>query len=66
LSTCFINFFQKNIAEAEIDWEAFEATNLPRFSNGTGLDVILCEKGTIYQPEDGTVLHCLCKKQGSE
>ncbi|MBE5782850.1 MAG: class I SAM-dependent methyltransferase [Clostridiales bacterium] len=47
---------------AEIYWETFEATDLMRFANQAGMDVVLCEKGNIYRPEDGTILHCLCKK----
>ena len=49
-------------ANAEIYWEAFEAPELIRFAEQAGLVVILCEKGKIYKPEDGTVLHCLCRK----
>ena len=49
-------------ANGEIYWETFEASDLTRFAAQAGLDVILCEKGKIYRPEDGTILHCLCKK----
>ena len=49
-------------ANAEIYWEAFEAADLRHFADQAGLQVILCEKGTIYKPEDGTILHCLCRK----
>ena len=49
-------------AGAEIYWETFEAHEMIRFADQAGLDVILCEKGKIYKPEDGTVLHCLCRK----
>ena len=49
-------------ANADIYWETFEAIDLTRFANQAGLDVILCEKGNIYKPEDGTILHCLCRK----
>lgn len=49
-------------AGAEIYWEAFEASEMIRFAERAGFDVILCEKGMIYRPEDGTVLHCLCRK----
>jgi hypothetical protein len=47
---------------AEIYWEAFEASDLIQFASQTGFDVVLCEKGNIYKPEDGTILHCLCRK----
>lgn len=36
--------------------EAFALSDM-RFS------VILCEKGVIYTPEDGSILHCLCKNK---
>jgi len=49
-------------ANAEIYWETFETPEMIRFADRAGLDLILCEKGLIYKPEDGTVLHCLCRK----
>ena len=49
-------------ANADIYWEAFESDDLIQFANRAGMDVILCEKGDIYRPEDGTILHCLCRK----
>ena len=53
-------------AEAEIYWEAFQASELTQVARQAGFDVILCEKGSIYKPEDGTVLHCLCRKQRAD
>ncbi len=50
-------------AGSQIYWEAFEACELTRAARQAGFDVILCEKGSIYKPEDGTILHCLCRKQ---
>ena len=50
-------------ANTEMYWETFEAADLTRFAEQAGLEVVLCEKGKIYKPEDGTILHCLCKKQ---
>ena len=49
-------------ANAEIYWETFEAPEIIRYAEQAGLNVLLCEKGKIYRPEDGTVLHCLCRK----
>ena len=49
-------------AGADIFWETFKAPELVRFAEQAGLEVVLCEKGNIYRPEDGTVLHCLCRK----
>ncbi len=52
-------------ANAEIYWEAYKAADLIHFAKQADLEVILCERGNIYKPEDGTVLHCLCTKYGS-
>lgn len=49
-------------AGSDIYWEAFEISELTQYVQQAGFDVILCEKGSIYKPEDGTVLHCLCRK----
>ena len=49
-------------ANADIYWETFETRDLIRFATESGMEVRLCEKGAIYRPEDGTVLHCLCRK----
>ncbi len=50
-------------AGAQIYWEAFEASELTQTARQAGFEVILCEKGGIYKLEDGTILHCLCRKQ---
>ena len=50
-------------ANADIYWEAFESDDLIQFADQAGMEVILCEKGKIYRPEDGTILHCLCRKR---
>ena len=49
-------------AGSGIYWEAFEAADLIQFAEQAGFEVLLCEKGNIYKPEDGTILHCLCRK----
>lgn len=49
-------------ADSDICWETFEPIELSSFANGAEYTVILCEKGEIYTPEDGTILHCLCRK----
>ena len=48
-------------AKAEIYWEAFETADLMQFANQADMEILLCERGNIYKPEDGTVLHCLCR-----
>ncbi|MBO4783120.1 MAG: class I SAM-dependent methyltransferase, partial [Lachnospiraceae bacterium] len=49
-------------ANAEIYWEAFEEDDLKMFADQAGMDVLVFEKGSIYKLEDGTILHCLCRK----
>ncbi len=53
-------------AGAEIYWETFESPELAQYAGQAGFDVILCEKGSIYKPEDGTILHCLCRKRQAD
>ena len=49
-------------ADTELYWETFETSELAKFAEDAGYTVLLCEKGEIYKPEDGTILHCLCRK----
>lgn len=50
-------------ADAGIYWEAFESRELRAYAENAGYSVMLCERGEIYEPDDGTVLHCLCRKE---
>lgn len=50
-------------ADTEVYWETFEPNELVNFAKNAGYTVMLCEKGEIYIPEDGTILHCLCGKK---
>ena len=47
-------------ADADIYWESFYPDELKSFAEKAGFLVILCEKGVVYNPVDGTILHCLC------
>ncbi len=49
-------------ANAEIYWETFMPEELTRYAEDVGFSIMLCEQGEIYKPEDGIVLHCLCKR----
>ena len=64
-SQCVVgkNFYP--YANAEIYWETFLPHELASFAESAGFSVILCERGEIYKPEDGVVLHCLGKKQAA-
>ena len=48
--------------DTELYWETFESNELLNFAKGAGYTVVVCEKGEIYNKEDGTILHCLCRK----
>ena len=50
-------------ADANIYWESFYPDELKTFAEKAGFSVILCEKGVIYNPADGTILHCLGKNK---
>lgn len=62
----YINFMKDRrfypYADTELYWETFETSELAKFAEDAGYTVLLCEKGEIYKPEDGTILHCLCRK----
>jgi len=49
-------------AGTELYWETFQPEELASYAKYNGYTVMLCEKGEIYVPEDGTILHCLCRK----
>ncbi len=49
-------------ADEEIYWELFLPDELASYAEKAGLSVVLCEQGEIYKPEDGIILHCLCRK----
>lgn len=49
-------------ADTELYWETFQPNELTSFAKNAGYTVMLCEKGEIYIPEDGAILHCLCRK----
>lgn len=47
-------------ANADIHWETFRETDLRAYAKDAGFTVTYCGVGEIYQPEDGTILHCVC------
>lgn len=49
-------------ANSVIYWETFLPEELITYAESVGFMVMLCEQGEIYKPEDGVVLHCLCRK----
>lgn len=54
------NFFP--YTDSEIYWENFLPEEMMTFAEKAGFTIVICERGQIYKPEDGVVLHCVCKK----
>jgi ubiquinone/menaquinone biosynthesis C-methylase UbiE len=50
-------------ADSEIYWENFLPEEIMTFAEQAGFTVVKCERGEIYKPEDGVVLHCVCKRR---
>lgn len=42
--------------------EAFTIDELTHAATKAGLNIIDCQRGSIYTKEDGTILHCECRK----
>ena len=49
-------------ADAQIYWETFLPEELTSYAENAEFSVMFCEQGEIYKPDDGIVLHCLCRK----
>lgn len=48
--------------ERSIYWEAFTLEEMEIYAKTASFEVLLSGEGEIYEPEDGIILHCLCKK----
>lgn len=46
-----------------IYWEAFRISEITSLVEQADMELLFCGKGHIYSKEDGTILHCLCKKE---
>ncbi|ABX42334.1 class I SAM-dependent methyltransferase [Lachnoclostridium phytofermentans] len=46
----------------EIYWETFLPDELSSYAKQNNFTILLSGRGEIYKPEDGVILHCLCKK----
>lgn len=49
-------------AEAGNYWEAFTIPQMKDLAEKAGFEVLDCQKGKVYSEEDGTILHCECRK----
>ncbi|MDD3831324.1 MAG: class I SAM-dependent methyltransferase [Clostridia bacterium] len=48
-------------ANTELYWETFLPEQLMQYATATGYSILYCGSGEVYRPEDGTILHCLCR-----
>ena len=46
-----------------IYWEIFTIDELKELSRKSKFNVLNCQRGKLRREEDGTILHCVCKKQ---
>lgn len=49
-------------ADTECYWESFTIDEILKLVKQVGFDFVVCERGFFYQEEDGTILHCECRK----
>ena len=50
-------------AETDLYYESFTLNELHGVAERAGFRVLACKRGTVYTQADGTILHCLCKKE---
>lgn len=43
-------------------WETFSINDLKAYAESIGFNVLNCQYGEIYKPEDGIIIHCICQK----
>lgn len=46
----------------DIYWKIFTMDELRDLAQKSGFNVLNCEKGKIYREEEGTIIHCVCRK----
>ncbi len=52
-------------AYQECYWEIFSIDEITKLTKQVGFNVLSCEQGQVYQPEDGIIIHCVAKKNSS-
>lgn len=50
--------------EKSIYWEVFTLKELENYATEADFEILMSGEGEIYAPEDGKILHCLCRKEG--
>lgn len=48
--------------DRSIYWETFTMDEMKELAQKSGFDILNCQRGKIYRDEDGTIIHCVCKK----
>ncbi|HCM12994.1 MAG TPA: class I SAM-dependent methyltransferase [Lachnospiraceae bacterium] len=48
--------------DRSIYWETFSLEELENYATQVDFNILMTGEGEIYVPEDGIILHCLCKK----
>ena len=49
-------------ASYRIYWEMFTVNEMKELAQKSGFNILNCQKGDIYQKEDGNIIHCECCK----
>lgn len=50
-------------AETDLYYESFTLNELRGAAERAGFEVLACKRGAVYTEANGTILHCLCKKE---
>lgn len=53
-------------ADTDCYWESFTIDEMKYAAANAGFNNIICERGSVYTENDGTILHCECRKQTKE
>jgi ubiquinone/menaquinone biosynthesis C-methylase UbiE len=48
--------------DEDIYWEIFTISEMMELAQKSGFNVLDCQRGKIYREEEGTIIHCVCKK----
>lgn len=46
----------------DIYWEIFTMDELKELAQNSGLNILNCQRGKLYYEEEGTIIHCVCRK----
>jgi hypothetical protein len=46
----------------DIYWEIFTMDELKELAQKSGFNILNCQRGKLYREEEGTIIHCVCRK----